>query len=178
MLIDELGRGTSTYDGRALAWAIAEYMTIHGKAFCFFATHYHEITRLVENLPIAKNYYVNALTDGDDVTFLYSVKPGICEQSYGIYIAKMANFSAEVIEFAKQKQSKLEDGQVVKFNGDDNPDKKKEIINNGDKEIEQFINSCKQFDDNLTEEMMMEKIAKLKCDIMKLDNPYVNALVD
>ena len=102
ILLDEVGRGTSTYDGLAIAWAAVEY--IHGRmrAKTLFATHYFELTELAERLSAVKNYHVSVKETGGGVVFLRKVEPGAADRSYGIEVAKLAGLPNEVIERARE----------------------------------------------------------------------------
>ncbi len=102
ILLDEVGRGTSTYDGLAIAWAAVEYIHSHTRAKTLFATHYFELTKLAETLSGVKNYHVSVKETGGGVVFLRKVEPGAADRSYGIEVAKLAGLPVEVIERARE----------------------------------------------------------------------------
>jgi len=110
VLLDEIGRGTSTYDGLAIAWAVAEYLheTPSRQAKTIFATHYHELTELAKYLPRVKNYQVMVRHQGGRILFLHKISPGGCDDSYGIYVAGLAGLPREAIERAKEILNTLE----------------------------------------------------------------------
>ena len=97
ILLDEVGRGTSTYDGLAIAWAAVEYLHARVRAKTLFATHYFELTELAEQLPGVKNYHVSVKETGGGIAFLRKVEPGAADRSYGIEVAKLAGLPNEVI---------------------------------------------------------------------------------
>ena len=117
VILDEIGRGTSTFDGLSIAWAVAEY--IHNSpehsAKTLFATHYHELTELAENLPGAKNYQVLASERDGEVVFLHKLQKGKASKSYGIAVAKLAGLPQKVIERAKSVLEKLEKYELAVF---------------------------------------------------------------
>ena len=102
ILLDEVGRGTSTYDGLAIAWAAVEYIHARTRAKTLFATHYFELTELAERLSGVKNYHVSVKEIGGGIVFLRKVEPGAADRSYGIEVAKLAGLPGEVIERARE----------------------------------------------------------------------------
>jgi DNA mismatch repair protein MutS len=102
ILLDEVGRGTSTYDGLAIAWAAVEYLHARVRAKTLFATHYFELTELAEQLSGVKNYHVSVKETGGSVVFLRRVEPGAADRSYGIEVAKLAGLPNEVVVRARE----------------------------------------------------------------------------
>jgi DNA mismatch repair protein MutS len=119
ILLDEIGRGTSTFDGLSIAWAVSEF--INNKSYLgaktLFATHYHHLNELSEVLPGVKNFNIEVKEDKDDITFLYRVKPGGTNRSYGIQVARLAGLPKEVIKRAKIVLAKIEAENLVNLNG-------------------------------------------------------------
>ncbi|MDZ7722134.1 MAG: DNA mismatch repair protein MutS [candidate division KSB1 bacterium] len=118
VLLDEIGRGTSTYDGLSLAWSVAEYLHQNKKvaAKTIFATHYHELTELERILPRVKNYNVAVREWADHIVFLRKIVPGGCDHSHGIHVAELAGLPRAVIERAKQVLANLEAAETDKDN--------------------------------------------------------------
>ena len=112
ILLDEVGRGTSTFDGISIAWALTEYL--HGRigAKTLFATHYHELNELADIFPRIKNYKVDVREYGDKVIFLHKVIPGFADHSYGIQVAQMAGLPEEVTDRAKKILRNLEESEL------------------------------------------------------------------
>jgi DNA mismatch repair protein MutS len=109
ILLDEIGRGTSTFDGLSIAWAVIEYLhSIKEKPKTLFATHYHELTELSEILKRVKNYHISVREWQDNVVFLHKIVPGATDQSFGIHVAKIAGIPLSVIERAKDILLNLE----------------------------------------------------------------------
>ena len=108
VLVDEIGRGTSTYDGLSLAWACALDLAQRLKAYSLFATHYFEITELAEKLSDVNNVHLDAVEHGDDIVFMYHVKDGPANQSYGIQVARLAGLPINVLTTAEEKLKTLE----------------------------------------------------------------------
>lgn len=110
IILDEIGRGTSTFDGLSLAWAIAEFLhdTPTSKARTLFATHYHELTDLALTKPGVKNYNVLVREQGEEILFLRKIAPGIADKSYGIHVARLAGIPRQIIDRAAQVLENLE----------------------------------------------------------------------
>lgn len=107
VILDEIGRGTSTYDGLSLAWALAEHLE-EKKARTLFATHFHELTALADEHPGVKNYNVAVKEWKDEIVFLHKIIPGSTDDSYGIYVAKLAGIPQDVIRRSRQILTQLE----------------------------------------------------------------------
>jgi DNA mismatch repair protein MutS len=101
IVLDEIGRGTSTYDGLALAWAVVEYIHEHIQAKTLFATHYHELTDLSDQLSGVRNLHVSVKESNDQILFIRKVEPGSADRSYGIEVARLAGLPLQVIERAR-----------------------------------------------------------------------------
>lgn len=102
VLLDEVGRGTATFDGLAIAWAVVEHLQSHTRAKTLFATHYHELTELADLLPGVKNYHVAVKEVGSNILFLRKVEPGSADKSYGVEVARLAGLPPGVIERARE----------------------------------------------------------------------------
>jgi DNA mismatch repair protein MutS len=119
ILLDEIGRGTSTYDGISIAWAIAEYLHEHpSRPKTLFATHYHELNEMAITFPRIQNYNVAVKELKDKVLFLRKLEPGGSEHSFGIHVAKMAGMPDQVIRKANQLLKKLEKSHSAEALGD------------------------------------------------------------
>jgi DNA mismatch repair protein MutS len=110
LILDEIGRGTSTYDGVSIAWAVVEYIHNHPRlrAKTLFATHYHELTQLAELLPGVRNYNVSVAESGDEIVFLHKIISGGADKSYGIHVAQLAGLPAPVVSRAREILYELE----------------------------------------------------------------------
>ena len=111
ILLDEIGRGTATYDGLAIAWAAIEFIHARTRAKTLFATHYHELTELADRLSGVKNYRVSVKENAGGIVFLRKVEPGPADRSYGIEVAKLAGLPAEVIDRAREVLSEHESAE-------------------------------------------------------------------
>jgi DNA mismatch repair protein MutS len=120
VLLDEIGRGTSTFDGLSLAWAVAKQLLEKNKSFTLFATHYFELTRIVDEFKHAANVHLDAVEHGQGIVFLHKVEDGAAHMSYGIQVAQLAGIPKSVVATAKRKLAQLESNQIA--NNSNQPD--------------------------------------------------------
>ncbi len=113
ILMDEIGRGTSTFDGISIAWAVARHMAEKTRAYTLFATHYFELTQLNQEYKTLANVHLDAVETGSGLTFLHAVEDGPASQSYGLQVARLAGVPALVINAARRKLSMLENQQIA-----------------------------------------------------------------
>jgi len=126
VILDEIGRGTSTFDGMSIAWAVAEYIADKEKcgAKTLFATHYHELIDLEEKIEGVKNYSVAVKEKGEDVIFLRKIVQGGTDESYGIHVAKLAGVPNRVVKRAGEILRKMEKTNIIKNSKEAKEDKK------------------------------------------------------
>ena len=110
VILDEIGRGTSTFDGLSIAWSVAEYLHDEVRALALFATHYHELTQIVKDCDAAQNCTVAVREWNDEIVFLHRIIPGAADRSYGIHVARLAGLPAPLLERAKELLARLEAG--------------------------------------------------------------------
>jgi DNA mismatch repair protein MutS len=113
VILDEVGRGTSTYDGLAIAWAVVEAIHNRNRCRCLFATHYHELTRLAERLDALTLHHVRAREWKSELVFLHEVARGPADRSYGLAVAKLAGLPPPVLARARSVLAKLEEGRAA-----------------------------------------------------------------
>jgi DNA mismatch repair protein MutS len=156
ILLDEIGRGTSTYDGLSIAWAVTEYLheTAGKQAKTLFATHYHELTRLAERFKRIKNYQVAVREWQDQIIFIRKIIPGGCDDSYGIFVAQLAGVPKEVTDRARTILRLLEEGKFLAEIKDAAEDKRATLFSNkyGNKNhhYEKIIEKLKTLDPEQT----------------------------
>ena len=166
VILDEIGRGTSTYDGLAIAWATVEYMTDKIGAKTLFATHYHELIELERKIDGVKNYSIEVKEKGDEVIFLRKIIPGGADESYGIYVAKLAGIKKPVISRAKEILKYLENVDLAKKT----IDQKRKKITTEEVQVDMFnykmaevVSSLEKINlDELTPKDALEVLYKLK----------------
>ncbi len=127
IILDEVGRGTSTYDGISIAWAVVEFIASNIKAKTLFATHYHELTELEDKIKGVKNYHVTVRENGDDIVFLRKIIQGKANKSFGIQVAKLSGLDQNIIERAYEILEVIENRQLTK--------QESESLNNNESQI-------------------------------------------
>jgi len=113
VLLDEIGRGTSTFDGLSLAWAVAKQLLEKNRNYTLFATHYFELTRIVDEFKQAANVHLDAVEHGSNIVFMHKVEEGAANQSYGLQVAQLAGIPKSVVASAKRKLQQLENQSVI-----------------------------------------------------------------
>ncbi|MFT5113359.1 MAG: DNA mismatch repair protein MutS, partial [Parasphingorhabdus sp.] len=160
VLVDEIGRGTSTFDGLSLAWACARNLARNIKAYTLFSTHYFELTQLAEQLDHTINVHLDAIEHGKDIVFLYSVLPGPASQSYGVQVARLAGIPTSVLDDAAKKLKNLE--QPTSHSTAAPADFQLSLFQSPDKVSEIEIELSGIDPDNLTPRQALEFIYTLK----------------
>ena len=161
VILDEMGRGTSTFDGVSIAWAVAHELAVRTKAKTLFATHYQELTRLADELPAVVNLHVAVREVGNDVVFLHRVEPGVAEGSYGVYVARLAGVPDRVTERADQILSELlEEAPLSELGRKTQKAEALSLFGSGDHPV---LKALQQVDtDSMTPLQALELIAKLR----------------
>jgi DNA mismatch repair protein MutS len=118
IILDEVGRGTSTYDGLSIAWAVVEFIASNIRAKTLFATHYHELTELEDKIKGVKNYHITVRENGDDIIFLRKIVRGKANKSFGIQVAKLSGLDQNIIERAYEILRLIENRQLTKQRSD------------------------------------------------------------
>lgn len=161
ILLDEVGRGTSTFDGISIAWALTEYLHERIGAKTLFATHYHELNELAELYPRIKNYKVDVREYGDKVIFLHKVMPGFADHSYGIQVAQMAGLPEEVTSRAKLILKNLEGNALTVSGGTEEQKRKGETVHGRIHASEIQMTLFEMKDDALREELRKLDLEKM-----------------
>ncbi len=167
ILLDEIGSGTSTFDGLSIAWAVTEYINKNIKAKTLFATHYHEITELEKSLKGVKNLHVAVKESEGDVTFLRKVREGHTDESYGIHVASLAGVPNPVVERSMEVLNQIEEDHTIKMETQDSPKFKQVVFdpNTGETSSESHpvIEELKKMDiENMTPMEAMNELWRLR----------------
>ncbi len=160
VLVDEIGRGTSTFDGLALAYAIARHLLDKNRSYTLFATHYFELTRLSEEFAQLANVHLAAIEHQHSIVFLHSVTEGAASQSYGLQVAALAGVPSEVIKAAKKQLRKLEQNSAAQNPQGDLFDKKPELSEPEEHPTLKFLRELQP--DELSPKDALEKLYQLK----------------
>jgi DNA mismatch repair protein MutS len=159
VLMDEIGRGTSTYDGLSLAWACAEYLAIKLQSYTLFATHYFELTQLAEELPELANVHLDAVEHQETIRFMHAVQEGAANKSYGLQVAQLAGVPRSVIQKAKHKLAELESLPSNTSQPASRPEQQLSLLNS----VDDLRLSLKQINpDDLTPKQALEYLYQLK----------------
>ena len=172
IVLDEVGRGTSTYDGLSIAWAISEYLAQDIKVKTLFATHYHELTGLEKEIRGVKNYHMHVSEEGENIKFTYKVLEGFTNKSYGIHVAKLAGIKEKIIKrayeilevFEKGKEQVEEDFIIKQSKGETyTKEPVEEIVNNSLEKLETLplFKQLETIEENSRYKEVIEKIEKL-----------------
>lgn len=170
VLMDEIGRGTSTYDGLSLAWACADYLITRLQALTLFATHYFELTQLADQYDTARNIHLDAAEHGDDIIFMHQVQSGPANRSYGLQVARLAGIPPQVISEANQKLQILEQQnddstQIIITSDDSQPSgpQQQELFSPEEKIYQQLTAKIQQKSaDDLTPRQALDLIYELQ----------------
>lgn len=162
VLLDEIGRGTSTYDGLSLAWACAEMLALNTKAFTLFASHYFELTLLAEQIETLANVHLDAVEHDDNIIFMHAVQEGAASKSFGLQVAQLAGIPKPVINRAKQRLSELERQEAPTIASEPKAFEQLPLMDIEHPVVEQL----KQLDvDNLTPRQALDMLYQIKKDI-------------
>lgn len=172
VLMDEVGRGTSTFDGLALAWAIARHLLSQTQCYTLFATHYFELTQLPEHFPSAKNVHLSAVEHKEKIVFLHAVQEGPASQSYGLQVAQLAGIPNAVIKSARKHLAQLENNSVQNNSQFDlfsamatetNPTTEAEPVASYDPIIDEVLHDLSQLDpDEMSPRQALEALYQIK----------------
>ncbi|MCF2948514.1 DNA mismatch repair protein MutS [Paraglaciecola aquimarina] len=159
VLMDEIGRGTSTYDGLSLAWACAEYLAEKLQSYTLFATHYFELTQLAEQLPELANVHLDAVEHQENIRFMHAVQEGAANRSYGLQVAQLAGVPRSVIQQAKRKLAELESLPTNSSTPIAKQERQLDLLD----AVDELRISLKQIDpDELTPKQALDALYKLK----------------
>jgi DNA mismatch repair protein MutS len=161
VLLDEIGRGTSTFDGLSLAWAVAKQLLEKNRSFTLFATHYFELTRITDDFKQAANVHLDAVEHGNNIVFMHKVEEGAANQSYGLQVAQLAGIPKSVVASAKRKLQQLEASQITQHSAQ--PDMFASIESSTEAAIHPVLIELETLQpDDLTPKQALEFLYKIK----------------